>query len=329
MVRDRAEEVDTVPHGGGRRDCLEPFHLTLVAVFTVLAQDQQANVIVGPIAQECEGPDCHLDPFQPLEPADEKQQPAWPVSDLPPCLFAVDRLEHREVDAGRDHNDAFRIGSVALDQVGGLLAGRRDQEIGLARDLSFHPDSEGRLGVGALRKRSVLDQPQGVRDVRPARRHLRPEETSDLAREPVVGEQHVVRAFPFGEPEDLVRERRHLVVEAVFVEIPSGGEVDHARVRCEEFHRGVRRAPAGEDVGGDAALAEGQTGLANVNVEAAVGVLAQGSCWGGMHGNDRDPPSGAVGGETGCLSHGTPISRQASVSRRSRMRNGRPANRKP
>src|SRR5439155_18928393 len=90
-----------------------------------------------------------------------------------------------------------------------------------------------------------------------------------------------------------------------------------------------RRLLAGEDVGRDAPVAEGGDDLVDLHVEAAVSVLTQRSRGRRVHGDDRNTPCGAVRDRAAGLSHGTPISRQASVVRRSRNRNGRPASRTP
>ena len=122
-----------------------------------------------------------------------------------------------------------------------------------------------------------------------------------------------------------------LVVQGVLVQVAPGGQVDHARQGGELLDRRVvPRLDAGEDVGGDSAIAEGGADLANVDVEAAVRALAQRGGRRGVHGYDRDPHlRGAVGDQLGHLSHGRPISRRASASRRSKTPIGRPANRNP
>ena len=95
MVGDRAQEVDPVAHARRRCDGLQAIHLALVSVPAVLAEDQQAHVVVLAIPKECEGPDRDLDALQALEPADEEQESSGTVADLAPRLGAVDRLEHR------------------------------------------------------------------------------------------------------------------------------------------------------------------------------------------------------------------------------------------
>ena len=267
------------------------------------------------IPKECEGTDRDLDALQALEPADEEQESSGTVADLAPCLRAVDRLEHRQVDARRDHEHAVRVRSIQVDEVAALLLGRRHQDIGLLRDLPLDADADVRLGPSALRQGAVLDEAQRVGDVRPARRQPGAQEARDFARQPVVREEKVVRrALAAGEVCDSPGERGDLSVEGVLVQAGAGREIDHARKRGEALHRRfVRRLPAGEDVGGDAAIAEGGRDLVNVDIESAVGVLAQRGGGRRVHGDDRDPPSGAVGEHPVGLSHGTPISRQASV----------------
>src|SRR5438105_4613298 len=167
--------------------------------------------------------------------------------------------------------------------------------------------------------------------MRPARGESRPQQARDLARQPVVGEEEVVgNPVAAGQLRDPSGERRDVAKKRVLVDALARGQIEHARERGKLLHGGiVRRLAAGEDVGGDAAVAEGGCDLPHVDVETAVCVLAQGGGRRGVHGDDRDPPSGAVTEQPVGLSHGTPISRQASASRRSRSRNERPANRNP
>src|SRR4029077_20864798 len=129
----------------------------------------------------------------------------------------------------------------------------------------------------------------------------------------------------------LGRECRHLVEQGVLVESHSDRQVNHPRKGRQRLDRGiVGRLTTREDVGGDAPVAEGAADLAYVDIESAVGVLAQ-RCGGrGVHGYDRDPPlRTAVQGQLRLISHGMPISRQASASRRSRTPTARAANKSP
>ena len=283
------------------------------------------------VPQQGEGANRHLDAFQAFEPSDEQKHAAGSISDLPACLAAVDRLENRQVDAGRDDTHPFGVGPVSRHQVHAFLGGRRDEEVRLLRDLTFHANTKRGLRAGSGRQGPVLDQSKRVRDVGPSPGQLRPEQARDLAGQPVVREEKVVGdAFTLREIHDLDGERRHLVVERVLVQPASGRQVDHSRQRGEVFDNGVLgRLLAGEDIGRDTSVAERAGDLAHVDVQAAVCVLAQRGRGRRMHRDDRDPPSGAVRGQAGVLSHGTPISRQASVAKRSRSRNERPANRNP
>src|SRR5207302_1870170 len=141
-----------------RRDCLQPFLLALIAVLAVLAEDQQAEVVMRAVAEQREGANRNLDTLKPLEPAHKEQQSTGAVSDFAASLGSIDRLEHREVDARRDDEDSSRVGAVRLDQVGALVVRRRDQEVRLLRDLALHPDAKLRLGTSPLGKRPVFDQ---------------------------------------------------------------------------------------------------------------------------------------------------------------------------
>ena len=202
-----------------------------------------------------------------------------------------------------------------MDEVAALLPGRCDQDVGLLRDLPLDADADVRLGPCTPRQGAVLDEAERVGDVRPARREPGAQKARDFARQPVVREEKVVRRpLVAGEICDSPGERGHLSVEGVLVQAGAGREIDHAREGGEALHlRLVRRLPAGEDVGGDAAVAERGRDLMDVDIESAVGVLAQRGGGRGVHGDDRDPPCGAVGEHPVGLSHGTPISRQASV----------------
>src|SRR2546421_5397546 len=103
-----------------------------------------------------------------------------------------------------------------------------------------------------------------------------PQQRGDFAGQPVVGEKKVIaHGLAVGEIEDLVGERRHLVVQRVLVQLTSRRQVDDARVGRQRFESRVARSTPGEDVGGDAALAESGAHLPYVYVEPAVRALAE------------------------------------------------------
>src|SRR5579864_9688549 len=111
-MRDRAEEVDAVAHAGRSGDRSEAISLALFAptlrcVPRVLSEDDQPDVVVLAVAQQRKGANRDLGALQPLEPAHEQEQPALLVADLAPRFFAVEGLEHREVDPCRNDRHAL------------------------------------------------------------------------------------------------------------------------------------------------------------------------------------------------------------------------------
>ena len=116
-----------------------------------------------------------------------------------------------------------------------------------------------------------------MRDVRPTASEPRTQQARDLARQPVVREEQVVRdAFSLGELRNPQGEPGHLVVERVFVKPPTGSQVDDSRQLGKLLDgRVVGRLAPGEDVGRDAAFAECGADLAHVNIESAVGAVAE------------------------------------------------------
>src|SRR5207249_3466619 len=214
--------------------------LALVSVLAVLAEDEKPHIVVVPVAKQGESANRDLDALQTLEPADEEEQALRAVADLAPGLCAVDGLEHREVDAWRDDEDALGVRSVLVDKVRAFLLRGRDQNVGLLRDLAFDSDPQRRLRSRALREAAVLDQAESMGDVRPASRQARSKDARDLAREPVVREKQVVDSpLVLGEAGDPPRKRRHLVEERVLVQTPSGRKIDDAREVGEAFDRRV------------------------------------------------------------------------------------------
>ena len=330
MVRHRAEEINSIANTDVGGDSLEAVLLALVAILAVFAENQQADVVVVAVTKQSQGANGDLDAFEALEPPHKEQQAARSVTDLAPSLVPVDRLEDGQVHTGRHDKHALGNRSVRPHQLCAFIGRGRNQEIGLLRDLSLNPDAQRRFRSSARGQGPVLDQSKRVRDVRPPAGQVWPQEAGYLTREPVVREQEVIRdAFAFSKIEDLRGEGRHLVVQRVLIQPPSGGQIDHPGQLGQGLDRRVvRRLLAGEDVGRDAPVAEGGGDLVDVDVEAAVRVLTQRSRGRRVYGDDRDPPWGAVRDRAASLSHGTPISRQASVVRRSRNRNGRPASRK-
>ena len=186
--------------------------------------------------------------------------------------------------------------AIGADELARLVQGRGDEQVRLLRNLGFDPDSHRRLRPRAGRQAPVLHEAEGVGDMCPAGGKLRSQQASNLAREPVVGEQEVVLNVVLGgERGHFGSEGWDLVEEGVFVQVPAGRQVDHSRQRREGLlRRVVGRLEAGEHVGGDPAVAESVADFADVDVEAAVGVLAQRSRGRGVHGNDRDPHRSAV-----------------------------------
>ncbi len=291
MVRHRPGEVDTIPNPKRRCDRLQALLLTLVTVPTVFTQDHESQVWMGAVAEESQSADRDLDSLQPFEPADEQEHRSV-QPDLPARLGAIKRPEGGEVDARGHDENAIGARAVSVDELLALVRRRGNEQVGVLRNLGLDLDPDRRLGPRAAGEMLVLDQAQRVGDVRPAGRHVRPEQAGDLARKPVVREEEVVLDSLRGRERcDLVREPGHLVEEGVLVEPHSGRQVNHPREGRQGLDCGiVRRLKTREDVGGDAAVAEGATHLAHIDVEAAVGVLAQ-RCGGrGVHGNDRDPP---------------------------------------
>src|SRR6266850_1138209 len=96
---DRPQEVDTIAHTKRRRDSLQPLLFALVPVTDVLAQHDQAQVVVVTVSQQGKRLDGDVNALQSLEPADEQEQPPRSVADLPPSLGAIERLEGGQVDA--------------------------------------------------------------------------------------------------------------------------------------------------------------------------------------------------------------------------------------
>ena len=183
-----------------------------------------------PVAEQREGANRNLDTLQALEPAHEEEQSTGAVSDLAASLGAVDRLEHREVDAGRDDEDSSRVGAVR----------RRDQQVRLPSDLALHDDAKLRFGASAVGQRPVFDQAERVRHVRPAGGQLRPDDACDLAGQPVVGEDEVVaHAFACRELQDAVRKCGDLVEEGVFVDAGTDGQIDDPRQSRQGLAVGV------------------------------------------------------------------------------------------
>src|SRR5207302_431574 len=153
-----------------------------------------------------------------------------------------------------------------------------------------------------------------------------------LTRKPVVRVKKVVRdPFRGREFADAGGKARHLLVQRVLVDTVACRQVDDSRKRGQPLDfRIVWGLLAGEDVRADPALAEGGADLADVDVQAAVGVLAQRGSRRGMHRNDRDAPlRAAIDVHTILFSHDAPISSRASVWKRSRSRMLRPANKTP
>ena len=101
------------------------------------------------IAQQRQRADGDVHALEALEAADEQQQPAGSVADLASRIGAIDRLECREVDTGRDHLHAVGVRAVQLDQVVSLVLGRPDQQVGLLRDLALDANPQRRLRAGA------------------------------------------------------------------------------------------------------------------------------------------------------------------------------------
>ena len=73
------------------------------------------------------------------------------------------------------------VGAIRIDQLIGLVAGRREKHVGLLGDLALQLDAQRWLWPRAARKAAVLDQPQRVSDVRPPGGQLRPQQARDLA----------------------------------------------------------------------------------------------------------------------------------------------------
>ncbi len=100
----------------------------------------------------------------------------------------------------------------------------------MLRDLAFHANPQGGLGASAARERSILDQAEGVRGVRPGHSHLLAQQARDLARQPVVRIEHVVaEVLALGKRPDPGGKTRNLVVERVLVQAAPGRQIDDAR----------------------------------------------------------------------------------------------------
>src|SRR5882762_11701456 len=106
----RPDEVHAIPDTNFARDCLEALLLAFIAFLAVLAEDQQAHIVVAAVAQQGQSANRNLHALEPLQSADEQEEAAAAVPDLPARVCAVHRLEHRKVDSGRHDGDALRIG---------------------------------------------------------------------------------------------------------------------------------------------------------------------------------------------------------------------------
>src|SRR5580765_8390360 len=128
------------------------------------------------IAKQSQRANRHLHALEPLQAADENEQAAWAVADLAARLFAVDGLKHRQVDARWHDEHPVRVRAVRVHELGALVGGRCDQQVRLLRDLTL--DANAQLGLWASTRceRLVLDESEGVRDVRPAAGKLGAEE---------------------------------------------------------------------------------------------------------------------------------------------------------
>src|ERR1700674_2360403 len=110
-----------------------------------------------------------------------------------------------------------------MNEVFAFILGRYDQQVGLLRDLALDSDSQRRFGPSTAGERAVLDEAEGMRDMRPPGPDLRPQQAGNLTREPVVGVKKViVEMLTLGKGPDSRGKPGNLVVELVFIQTSAG-----------------------------------------------------------------------------------------------------------
>src|SRR5438105_10952154 len=112
VVSQRSEDVDTVADPERAGEAFEAVLLALLLVPAVFADDEQSNIFVLPVTQQCEGADRDVDALQPLEPADKENDASVRIADLAARLGAIEGLEHRQVHTRRHDDHLFGIGAI-------------------------------------------------------------------------------------------------------------------------------------------------------------------------------------------------------------------------
>jgi hypothetical protein len=291
-VWDRAGEGDLVVDAQSTGQADEP---PVLARFgsAVVTQDHEPE----PRVRTCDfghRPERDLDALQALQPAGEDQQLlVRRHADKAFCLRFVDTLEGSEIDPRRHHRDALGRGAVLTDQVLALGGRARHQQVGFLRDAPLDQDPELWLRRGARCELAVLDATECVRDVNERQLEPAAQDETGGAGKPVMGVDEVV--FDRVRLDELEHSRREAVDardQFILGHLPlPGGDVDDPASGPERFALAITGGlQAGEDVGVDAALAEGCADLVDVHVHAAVGAVPERGGRRSVQRDHRHPP---------------------------------------